>query len=320
MDLEELKKNRNTSYLADSLEKLAREEAEVREMLASDESLHELAAKELKFIQEERERIETQVEEILNKEKEEEEFPNEIVLEVRAGAGGDEASLFAWELAHMYEKFAESQGWLWRVNYESKSSLSGYKEASFEIKGKDVYRKLRYETGVHRVQRVPATEKNGRVHTSTASVAILPIRKKVTVKINPAEFEMEYSRSGGKGGQNVNKVETAVRIIHKPTGLDVRSTNERSQNANREKAMMILTAKLQQLEEEKEAAKYAGERKDQIGTGDRSEKIRTYNFPQDRVTDHRIKKSWHNLPKIMEGGIGEIIKDLESGAMGDDEE
>jgi peptide chain release factor 1 len=319
-DLEELKKNHNTSYLASVLERLAREEAEVREMLDSDESLHEMAAKELQLIQEERERIELQVKDILDKDKEAEEFPNEIVLEVRAGAGGDEASLFAWELAHMYEKFAEIQNWQWKVNYESKSDLNGYKEASFEIKGKDVFKKMRYETGVHRVQRIPATEKNGRVHTSTASVAVLPIKKKVTFQINPTDFEMEYSRSGGKGGQNVNKVETAVRIIHIPTGLDVRSTNERSQLANREKAMMILTAKLQQLEEEKEASKYAGVRKNQIGTGDRSEKIRTYNFSQDRVTDHRIKKSWHNLPKILEGGIGEIIESIESGVIGDEEE
>src|SRR3989339_639094 len=244
---------------------------------------------------------------------------NEIVLEVRAGAGGDEASLFAWELAHMYEKFAEAQGWQWKINYESKSDLNGYKEASFEIKGsakngasKNVYKMMRYETGVHRVQRIPATEKNGRVHTSTASVAVLPIRKKITFQINPAEFAMEYSRSGGKGGQNVNKVETAVRIIHKPTGLDVRSTNERSQLTNREKAMMILLAKLQQKKEEEEARKYSGERKNQIGSGDRSEKIRTYNFPQDRITDHRIKKSWHNLPRIMEGEIKEIIKDINS--------
>jgi peptide chain release factor 1 len=324
LDLAELKKNHNTSYLAGELERLAREEREVREMLDSDETLHELAAKELKFIQEEKERIEKQVQDIFKKEEEQDteanEFPSEIVLEVRAGAGGDEASLFAWELAHMYEKFAESQGWQWKVNYESKSDLNGYKEASFEIKGKDVYRKMRYETGVHRVQRIPATEKNGRVHTSTASVAVLPIRKKVSFVINPADFDMEYSRSGGKGGQNVNKVETAVRIIHKPTGLDVRSTNERSQLANREKAMMILTAKLQQLEEEKEAAKHAGIRKGQIGSGDRSEKIRTYNYSQDRVTDHRIKKSWHNLPKIMEGSIEDIISDIESGAVGEEEE
>jgi peptide chain release factor 1 len=170
------------------------------------------------------------------------------------------------------------------------------------------------------VQRIPATEKHGRVHTSTASVAVLPIKKKITFIINPADFEMEYSRSGGKGGQNVNKVETAVRIIHKPTGLDVRSTNERSQLANREKAMMILTAKLQQLEEEKEAKKYGDVRKNQIGTGDRSEKIRTYNFSQDRVTDHRIKKSWHNLPKILEGDIEPIIEALNSGVVGNEEE
>jgi peptide chain release factor 1 len=320
LDLDELKKNHNTSYLASILERLNREEAEVREMLDSDETLHEMASKELLSIQEERERTEKQIQDILDKDKEVEEFPNEIVLEVRAGAGGDEASLFAWELAHMYEKFAETQGWQWKVNYESKSDLNGYKEASFEIKGKDVFKKLRYETGVHRVQRIPATEKNGRVHTSTASVAVLPLRKKVNFIINPAEFEMEYSRSGGKGGQNVNKVETAVRIIHIPTGLDVRSTNERSQLANREKAMMILTSKLQQLEEEKEASKHAGIRKDQIGTGDRSEKIRTYNFSQDRVTDHRIKKSWHNLPKIMEGEIGDIIESLNSGVVGDEDE
>lgn len=320
LDLEELKKDHRTNYLATALEKVAREEAEVREMLASDETLHEMAAKELAVIQEEKERLEKQVQEILDKDKEEEEFPNEIVLEVRAGAGGDEASLFAWELAHMYERFSEMQGWQWKTNYESKSDLEGYKEASFEIKGKDVFKKLRYETGVHRVQRIPATEKNGRVHTSTASVAVLPIRKKITFVINPADFDMEYSRSGGKGGQNVNKVETAVRIIHKPTGLDVRSTNERSQLANREKAMAILTAKLQQLEEEKDAAKHAGIRKGQIGSGDRSEKIRTYNFSQDRVTDHRIKKSWHNLPKILDGDITDIINDIESGAVGDEEE
>jgi peptide chain release factor 1 len=320
MNLEELKKNHNTSYLAGILERLNEQEKEIMEMLVKDNSLKEMADTELKAIAEQRATIEKQIEDILNKDKEEEEMANEVVLEVRAGAGGDEASLFAWELAHMYEKFAERENWQWKTNYESKSDLSGYKEASFEIKGKDVYKKLRYETGVHRVQRVPATEKNGRVHTSTASVAILPIRKKVLFEINPADLEMEYSRSGGKGGQNVNKVETAVRLIHKPTGLDVRSTNERSQLANREKALMILTAKILQLKEEEEAKKYSGERKSQIGTGDRSEKIRTYNFSQDRITDHRIKKSWHNLPKIMEGDMGEIISALESGETGTDDD
>ena len=176
---------------------------------------------------------------------------------------------------------------------------------------------MRYETGVHRVQRIPATEKNGRVHTSTASVAVLPIRKKVNFVISPGDLEMEYSRAGGKGGQNVNKVETAVRLVHKPTGLDVRCTSERSQLANREQAMVILTAKIQQLKEQEEAKKYSGERKNQIGTADRSEKIRTYNFPQDRVTDHRIKQSWSNLPSIMEGNLDKIFEALQSGAVGD---
>jgi len=312
MDLSELKKDYRTSYLAGRLEELQRKEAEVREMLASDESLHELAAKELAEIHSHKEEVEKQINDILAKDKEADEFPSVAILEVRAGAGGEEASLFAWELAHTYEKFAEARGWQWRVSYESKSELRGYKEASFEIKGKDAYKLMRHETGVHRVQRIPATEKNGRVHTSTASVAVLPLRKKVNININPADIEMEYSRSGGKGGQNVNKVETAVRLIHKPSGIDVRSTSERSQQANREHAMTILSAKLEQLEEENEAAKYAGARAEQIGTADRSEKIRTYNFPQDRVTDHRIGQSWHNLPKIMEGGIEEITLAFES--------
>ncbi len=320
LNLDELKKNHKTSYLAGILEHLDEQEKEILEMLVKDNSLKEMADTELKSIQEQKQTTEKQIEDILKKDIEEEEMANEVVLEVRAGAGGDEASLFAWELAHMYEKFSEIQGWNWKTNYESKSDLNGYKEASFEIKGKDVYKKMRYETGVHRVQRVPATEKNGRVHTSTASVAILPIRKKVLFEINPADLEMEYSRSGGKGGQNVNKVETAVRLIHKPTGLDVRSTNERSQLANREKALMILTAKILQLKEEEEAKKYSGERKNQIGTGDRSEKIRTYNYSQDRITDHRIKKSWHNLPKIMEGEMGEIVESLESGETGSEDE
>ncbi|MCX6758016.1 MAG: PCRF domain-containing protein [Candidatus Nomurabacteria bacterium] len=319
-DIEELKKNHQTSYLASVLERLNKEEVEVREMLDGDDSLHEMASTELKSIQEQRETIEKQIQDILDKEKEEEEITNEIVLEVRAGAGGDEASLFAWRLAHMYEVFCANKGFDWKTNYESKSDVDGYKEASFEIKGKGVYELLRYETGVHRVQRIPSTEKNGRVHTSTASVAVLPIRKKVKFEINPADLEMEYSRSGGKGGQNVNKVETAVRLIHKPTGLDVRCTSERSQLKNREKAMSILTAKIQQLKEEEEAKKYSGERKAQIGTSDRSEKIRTYNFPQDRVTDHRIKKSWHNLPKIMEGEIQEIVDAIASGETGDEDD
>lgn len=319
-DLEQLKKDHKTSYFANEYERLLEEEKKVNEMVLQDESIRDLAEEEIQNIKFQKEAIERQIEEIEKSEKEEEEFPNEIVLEVRAGAGGDEASLFAWELAHMYERYAEEKKWNWKTLDESESSAGGYKEASFEIKGKDVYKLLRYETGVHRVQRVPATEKNGRIHTSTASVAILPIRKKTSVIINPGDIEMEYSRSGGAGGQNVNKVETAVRLIHKPTGIDVRCTTERKQLANREKAMEILMSKLQLLKDEEEAKKYSGERKNQIGTADRSEKIRTYNFPQDRVTDHRIRQSWSNIPGIMEGNITKIVEALSSGVVGEAED
>ena len=247
---------------------------------------------------------------ILAGEEAQEAMPNEIVLEVRAGVGGDEAALFARELADMYRGYGTAQGWSMKTLAESKTDIGGYKEASFEIKGKRVYEKLRFETGVHRIQRVPATEKSGRIHTSTASVAVLPIRKKPTVTINPADIHMEFSRSGGAGGQNVNKVETAVRLVHKPTGIDARATSERSQAANRERAMAVLTAKLEALEEERADAAHAGLRKAQIGTADRSEKIRTYNSPQDRVTDHRLKESWSNLPGIFKGNIDPILNAL----------
>lgn len=310
-DLDELKKDHKTSYFAHEYERLESEEKKVTDMVAQDESLRDLADEELQNLRFQKEALERQIEEIMKSDKEEEEFPNEVVLEVRAGAGGDEASLFALELLTMYERFSDSRpGW-------NSKHLDEY---TIEIKGKDVYKLLRFETGVHRVQRVPATEKNGRIHTSTASVAILPIRKKSKIVINPADLDMEYSRSGGAGGQNVNKVETAVRLIHKPTGIDVRSTSERSQLGNREQAMSILIAKLQMLQDEEEAKKYSGDRKAQIGTADRSEKIRTYNFPQDRVTDHRIRQSWSNIPGIMDGNINKIIDALASGQVGDAEE
>jgi peptide chain release factor 1 len=306
-DIELLKKHPKTTYLADMYIALEKDEAEVMELSKNDPGMAELGAADLADIKTQKDSLMKQMEQILESEKEEEEFPNEIVLEVRAGAGGDEASLFAAELAAMYQGYAVLNGWSFTKVDGSESDLGGYKEASFEIRGKDVYRKLRHETGVHRIQRIPETEKMGRVHTSTASIAILPIRKKVKFEINPAEIEMETSRAGGKGGQNVNKVETAVRLIHIPTGLYVRSTAERSQNANKEKAMAILMAKLEALKDEEEAKKFAKNRKDQIGTGDRSEKIRTYNILQDRVTDHRLKRSWHNLEKVMTGEIEPMI-------------
>jgi peptide chain release factor 1 len=267
-----------------------------------------MALDELSNIKSQKEALINQMDDILKAEEKEEEFPNEIILEIRAGVGGEEAALFAEELSIMYERYAERQGWVWKTIDLSQSSLGGYKEASFEIHGQGVYEKLRFETGVHRIQRIPATEKSGRVHTSTASVAILPIRKRVKFEINPADIEIETSRAGGKGGQNVNKVESAVRIIHIPTGLDVRSTAQRSQGANKEKAMEILTAKIAALKEEEEHKKFSDNRKNQIGTGDRSEKIRTYNILQDRITDHRIKESWHNIPLILAGELEPIIE------------
>lgn len=316
MNLSKYKENRKTQYLAETAERLSAEIDDLETLIASDPSMGELGREDVARLIAERDALVAQMDEILNKGQGTAESPNQIILEVRAGAGGEEAALFAEELANMYRLYAEKEGWDVRVMDESKSALGGYKEASFEISGEGVYDKLRYETGVHRVQRTPATEKAGRIHTSTASVAVLPIRESVAVEINPADLEMEFSRSGGAGGQNVNKVETAVRLIHKPTGIDVRCTSERSQQKNREKAMAILSAKLQALKDEQEAAKYAGERKSQIGTGDRSEKIRTYNFPQDRITDHRIKESWHNLEKIMAGGIGDVIDGLAAAAKG----
>jgi len=309
--IEEFRKNRKTSFLAEEYIRLDNEEESVRKMAEKDESLFALAEEEIKNLSSQKEVIMAQMKEIVAGDVEEEKFPNEVIMEIRAGVGGEEAAIFAEDLAKMYKRFCELRGWSFTPVNESKSALGGYKEASFEVKGKEVYKELRFETGVHRVQRVPETEKSGRVHTSTASVAVLPIRKKSKVEIKPSDLEIEFSRSGGAGGQNVNKVETAVRIIHIPSGIDVRSTAERSQLKNREKAMSILTAKLEMMKEEEEAKKFAGERKDQIGTADRSEKIRTYNILQDRVTDHRVKHSWYNIENIMAGdgllGVVEYI-------------
>jgi peptide chain release factor 1 len=321
MELSDFKQNQRTMYSAQEYERLlvAKEEAE---SLLNDEGMKDLAQVEIASIQDQMDALWKQMEETAEAAKEEEEKPKSMILEIQGGAGGDESSLFAAELALMYQNYALSRGWGWNKLDESLSDVGGYKDVSFEVKGRDAYDALRYETGVHRVQRIPETEKNGRVHTSTVTVSVMPIRTIKKVTIPPSDLEFETSRSGGAGGQNVNKVETAVRVIHKPTGIAIRCTIERSQLKNRERALEMLQAKLDQMAQEEDDKKHASEKKAQVGTGDRSEKIRTYNFPQDRVTDHRIRQSWHGLPKIMEGEIEPIVEALQNftGEFGDADE
>lgn len=321
MTIEDFKSNPRTMYTAQEYERLSTSLTEAQEMLA-DPAMAELAQMEVDSLTPQLEALWKQMEETFEAAKEEEEKPKAMILEIQGGAGGDESSLFAAELALMYQNYAESRGWGWNKLDESVSDVGGYKDVSFEVKGRDAYDALRFETGVHRVQRIPETEKNGRVHTSTVTVSVMPIRtvKKVTIPMSDLEFET--SRSGGAGGQNVNKVETAVRVIHKPTGIAIRCTIERSQLKNKERALEMLQAKLDQLAQEEDDKKHADAKKAQVGTGDRSEKIRTYNFPQDRVTDHRIRRSWHGLPKIMEGNFAPIAEALQNftGEFGDADE
>jgi peptide chain release factor 1 len=232
------------------------------------------------------------------------------IIEIRAGAGGSESALFAADLYRMYTRYAERQGWKIESMDSSPSDLGGFKEVIFGVTGRDVFKRLKYESGVHRVQRVPATEAQGRIHTSTATVAVLPEAEEVDVEIKPDELEINVCRASGKGGQGVNTTDSAVQIIHKPTGLMVRCADERSQQKNKVKAMTVLRSRLLERKIAEENAKYAARRKEQVGTGERNERIRTYNFPQNRVTDHRIELTLYNLSTFVDGDIDSLLEPL----------
>lgn len=233
------------------------------------------------------------------------------IVEIRAGAGGDEASLFSGVLYRMYTRFSEKRGWRVELMNRSPSECGGFKEISFLITGDDVYKTLKYESGVHRVQRVPTTEASGRIHTSTATVAVLPEAEEVDIQINPDDLDISVCRASGPGGQGVNTTDSAVQILHKPTGTTVYCADERSQQKNRVKAMAVLRSRLLKAKEEAEQAKYAAHRRSQIGTGERSERIRTFNFPQNRLTDHRIGLTLYSLPEVVEGELDELITALQ---------
>jgi peptide chain release factor 1 len=232
------------------------------------------------------------------------------IIEIRAGAGGQESALFAADLYRMYSRYAEAQGWKAETLDSNPSDLGGFKEIVFQVNGTDVYKRLKYESGVHRVQRVPATEAQGRIHTSTTTVAVLPEAEEVDVEIKPEDIDVSVCRASGKGGQGVNTTDSAVQIQHRPSGLTVRCADERSQIKNRAKAMTVLRSRLLERKIAEENAKYAAQRKDQVGTGERSEKIRTYNFPQNRVTDHRVELTLYNLANVIEGDLDGLIEPL----------
>jgi len=296
---------------AAALEKAEREILEHQQMVADaagDEDFRELAEAELPALRSRCEELERSVWAAM--------LPPEpgdsrnTIMEIRAGAGGDEASLFAAELFRMYSRYCENRKWSVETLGSSLSERGGFKEVIFAVKGENAYRALKFESGVHRVQRVPATEANGRIHTSTVTVAVLPEAEEVDVEINPSDLDITVARASGPGGQGVNTTDSAVQIIHRPSGLIVTCADQRSQQKNRAQAMTVLRSRLLQRRIEEERAKYAENRRSQVGSGDRSERIRTYNFPQSRLTDHRIGLTVHSLAQVMEGELTEVLEAL----------
>jgi len=282
----------------------ARQMAEEEE----DPDLREMAREEMARLEAEQQRLEVHLRQLLLP-KDPRDDKN-VIVEIRAGAGGDEAGLFAADLFRMYTRYAEQQGWKTEIISENRTGIGGFKEVIFGVQGKGAYSRLKYESGVHRVQRVPVTESSGRIHTSTATVAVLPEVDEVEVRIDPKDLDITTYGSSGPGGQHMQKNDTAVRIVHKPTGIVVSCENERSLTQNKERAMAVLRARLYEMEQEKQNEEIESARRAQVGTGERSEKIRTYNYPQNRVTDHRINMSVYNLPAVMDGAIDEFIEAL----------
>ncbi|NOZ60907.1 MAG: peptide chain release factor 1 [Calditrichaeota bacterium] len=292
------------------LQTIRRQLAEAREIVdqADDSEMAELAEEEIKELQPQEEELEQELKMLLIPKDPEDE--KNAIIEIRAGTGGDEACLFAGDLTRMYFKYAERQGWKTEVLSSHPQERGGFKEISFQVTGSNAYGKLKFEAGVHRVQRVPETEASGRIHTSAASVAVLPEMDEVEVKIDPNELKIDVYRSSGPGGQSVNTTDSAVRVTHIPTGLVVTCQDEKSQHKNRAKAIKVLRARLYEKARREEQEKLAAERRSMISTGDRSAKIRTFNFPQNRVTDHRINLTLYKLDKILEGELDEVIEQL----------